>query len=328
MKSPEQQEVRVIESGKRVLQVESLALARTQQLLSSSFASAVQYILQCKGKVVISGLGKSGHIAQKMASTLSSTGTASFFLHPSEALHGDFGMIGPQDCLLAITFGGETREVIAVVKYAKKIKVPIIGLTGNLESSLAQLSDCVLNGSVEKEADPFDLTPTSSSTVAMALGDALAVALMEVRGFSKESFAQLHPGGSIGRYLACVSDFMHPCDQLLLLGMNSDFHTVLKSVTKHNFGLAILVDSEGLLLGCISDGDLRRALLTHGGEALKLNAKDIMCPSPKRVLPTTKALDAINLMEKHKITSLLVASQSDKFLGLIRLHDLISAKII
>ena len=315
--------------GRAALSIECDALEAAANRIGHSFAAAVQSILDSKGKVVVTGLGKSGHVARKIASTLSSTGTSSFFLHPTEALHGDFGMIQKSDCLLAIAFGGETEEVLEVARYARRIGIPVIGITGKLESSLAQLSHFVLDGSVPREADTLNLAPTSSSTLAMALGDAVAVTLMRARGFSEADFASLHPGGSLGRRLSLVRYHMHTGERLPTIPPFSDFHQILKGVTSQNFGIVAVIDTQQRLLGAISDGDLRRALLRLDSEALRKNAAEIMTANPKTIAAGALAIDALRIMNEKQITQLFVVESENSLhlTGIIRLHDLLAAKI-
>jgi arabinose-5-phosphate isomerase len=320
----------IVSWGQDVLRGECDALEMACGRVDKAFVKAVELILQCEGKVVVTGLGKSGLVGQKIASTLSSTGTPSFFLHASEALHGDSGMISTQDCVVAIAYGGETREVLAVAKFAKDLQIPVIGLTGRLQSSLAQVADCVLDGRVAREADGLDIVPTASSTVAMALGDALAVALMRSRGFSKVHFAKLHPGGQLGLTLTQVKDFMRARDEIVVLRESATFTEVLQGVSAPNFGIVGIVDVGGILLGAISDGDLRRALLQHQERVFHLQASKIMTSSPKTVGEEVSVLEAVSQMERAKITSLFVMKTGNPsvVLGMVRLHDLLAAKVI
>jgi arabinose-5-phosphate isomerase len=318
--------------AREALAREAQALTHAASRVGPAFAGAVQAILAARGKVLVTGLGKSGHVARKVASTLSSTGTSAFFLHPSEALHGDFGMMQPADCLIAIAFGGETAEVLEVGRFARRIGVPVVAITGKAGSTLAQLAHFVLDGGVDREADPLNLAPTCSSTVAIALGDALAVTLMRARGFTHTDFASLHPGGSLGRRLSRVQDHMHAEAVLPRVQMTADFHAVLESVTNHNFGITAVVDAQGDLVGAISDGDLRRALLQRGAQALTCTARDLMSPNPTTISPETLAIDAVALMNDRPrpITSLFVTAEGGgrRPLGLLRLHDLLAAKIL
>ncbi|NRA46180.1 MAG: KpsF/GutQ family sugar-phosphate isomerase [Oligoflexales bacterium] len=318
----------VLSWGKEVIHKEVKAIHAAGERLDLSFSSAVKLILSCSGKVVVTALGKSGHVAAKIAATLSSTGTPATFLHASEALHGDFGMINHNDMLLAIAFGGETREVVAVCKFARRFGLKVVGITGKLQSSLAQLTDEVLDASIPHEADALGLAPTSSTSVSLALGDALAVALMKARGFKEEHFAQLHPGGSLGKALVRVEELMHKSTAISVVDANADFHSVLEAVTSPNFGIVAVVNKDGLVEGSVTDGDLRRALLKSGGKALDLRAADLMNACPKTVSPDLKAVEVIGLMERYKITSLFVTDTHDKLLGLVRLHDLLAAKIV
>lgn len=322
----------LVEAGKKALISESDALRDTAHRLGLSFAQASQAIFARKGKVVVTGMGKSGHVGRKIASTLSSTGTSATFLHPSEALHGDFGMLQHTDVLLAIAYGGETHEVVEAAKFARRMPIPVIAMTGDLKSSLSQLSHFVLDCSVESEADPLNLAPTNSSTVTMALGDALAISLMVARGFSQVEFASLHPGGSLGRRLSLVKDHMHPADKLPKVGPESTFDEILRGVTVDNFGIVAVIDPKHnrQLIGAISDGDLRRSLLNQGPLAMTQKAKDIMSTNPKIVEEDSLAIDAATLMTNMAISRLFVVSSANDgmVVGLIRLQDLLTAKII
>jgi arabinose-5-phosphate isomerase len=316
----------IIAWGRDVLEAESQSLSATSRSLNAAFVQAVETIIASTGKVVVTGLGKSGHIGRKLAATMASTGTASFFLHPSEALHGDLGMIQNADVVLALAFGGETRETLEVVKFANRRSIPVIAITGKSESSLARLSNIVLDGGVEREACPLNLAPTTSTIVAMGLGDALAIAIMRARGFEKQDFAQYHPDGSLGRQLSLVSQHMKT--DLLAIHEGDDFNKVLEIITAHNYGIAGVFDSEEKLIGAITDGDLRRALKTARESVFRMHAKDIMTKNPKTILNDQLALDAVKMMEQSRITSLFVRDDADHIVGLIRMHDLLAAKIV
>lgn len=321
----------ILSTAERVLRLEAEALNRASMRLSASFADAVKILLGCNGKVVVTGLGKSGHVGRKIAATLASTGTSSFYLHPTEALHGDCGMIQDCDVLLALAFGGETREVLEVVRFCKyTLKIKTIAITGRLDSTLASQVDCIIDGSVEKEACPFDLAPTVSSTLCLALGDALAITLMQSRGFTPRDFAKLHPAGTLGMRLAHVATLMRPLDQIASIQTNSSFHDVLFAVTRNNFGIAAVTDSEGNLIGAVTDGDLRRALLANSQATLSYQAWQLMSANPKTVIQSDLAVDSVPLMERYKCTSLFVVddSKSRKLVGLLRMHDLLDAKIV
>ena len=312
----------VINYGRECLQAEAEAIRHAAQRLDNSFARALDCIAACKGRVVVSGMGKSGHIARKISATLSSTGSPSFFLHPAEALHGDFGLLRKGDVLLAIAFGGETYEVNAVCRYAAHLQLPIIAITGRLVSTLSSLADIVLDGSVQEEACPLGLAPTSSAITALALGDALAAALMKQRGFTARQFARLHPGGNLGRRFQEVADFQQ---QATTVSPRADFFAVLHGVSSHNHGIVAVVDATNNLLGAITDGDVRRALTQHRDKAFAMPAADLMTRQPQTVTPDVLVAEAVQRMEQHRITALfLVPATSSKLLGVVRLHELMA----
>ena len=316
--------------GIEAIAAESEALKIAASKLDLSFVATVRHILSLQGKVILTGLGKSGHIARKVAATLASTGTSAFFLHPTEALHGDFGSISRYDMVLAIAFGGETREVVEVLKYAKRLQIKSAGICGVSSSSLAKLVDFYLDGSVAKEACPLNLAPTSSTTVAMAIGDGLAVALMRAKGFNMMDFAVYHPDGSLGRKLALVADHMRRDEEVAKCAISSDFYDILSKVTRNNFGIVAVVDDRDTLLGAITDGDLRRAIIKHNAQVFTLKAVDIMTRTPKTIGSESLVVDAFCTMEQNKITAIFVvdAQQKDRLVGILRMHDLLAAKII
>ncbi len=319
----------ILAVGIETLNLESESLVKAASRLGDEFLKAVDILFHCKGKIICTGLGKSGHIASKIAATLASTGSPAFFLHPTEALHGDLGMIAGYDCLIAVAYGGETTEVNEVARHSRLRQIPLISITGNVESTLAKLSDVVVDGSVSNEACPLNLAPTSSSTLALALGDAIAMALMKARGFAAEDFAQFHPGGSIGRRFAIVSDLMHPIESLSQVKKSDDFNKVMAAITNPNFGIVPVVDDYGNLCGAITDGDIRRALSRFKGDAIHKNAQQLMTESPRTVMTDDFAVNAFKKMQEYKITGLFTVSkeQPKKPLGLIRLHDLLEKKI-
>lgn len=318
---------RWLDYGRGVLNAEAQALTQASERLGSEFSQAVELILRHSGKVVVSGLGKSGHVARKVAATLASTGTASFFLHPAEALHGDLGMLRQGDVLLAIAFGGETEETLGVARFARRNSIPVISISGKPESNLSLLADVALNGSISQEACPLNLAPTTSTTLAMALGDALAVALMKARDFREHDFANFHPAGSLGRKLSLVGDYMRT--DMLSLRSSEGFERILEVITAHNYGVAAVIDDDKRLVGAISDGDLRRALIKGHEGVFSLTAGELMSRSPKCIAPETLAIDAVRYMEKHKVSTLFVSSSEDKkLLGLLRMYDLLEAKVI
>ncbi len=318
----------ILTAARQVFEIESDALIQCARDLKPNFADAVNILHEIRGKVILTGLGKSGHVARKIAATLSSTGTAACFLHPTEALHGDLGMVGIDDAVIAVAQGGETEEVIEVARFAKRRSLRVIGITGKPESSLAMLSDIILSSGVTKEACPLGLAPTTSTTVAMAWGDALAVCLMNVRGFKAENFAHFHPRGSLGKRLAVVSDHMRSLSEMAPIGLQDSFHTVLEKVTHQNFGVGVVLEVGGKLAGAITDGDLRRALIKYEGRIFDMTAAELMTATPKTILSTLPSIQAIQMMENLKITSLMVVSQDFQLLGILRLHDLLAAKIV
>lgn len=320
--TPEQ----LVERGREALRDESQALLASAERLDENFAKAVELMRASQGKVVVCGLGKSGHVGRKIAATLASTGTAAFFLHPSEALHGDLGMLQTNDVLLVIAFGGETRETLEVAKHAQRRRIPVLAITGKAQSSLAKIADVVIDGSVAREACPLNLAPTSSTTVAMALGDALAIALMHARGFQEQDFARFHPDGSLGRQLSLVQDHMRT--DLAPLAPSDSFDRVIAVITAQNYGIAGVFDPKDGLIGAITDGDLRRALQGSREKVFAMTARALMTQAPKTISPDRLALDAVRVMEDHRITSLFVIDSHKTVVGLIRMHDLLAAKIV
>lgn len=313
----------ILRSITETLTVEASAIdCKVAQIDKEQYCATVRAVLALPGKVVVTGMGKSGHVGRKVAATLASTGTSAFFVHPAEAMHGDLGMITRSDGLLAIAHGGETAEVLGVARHAKSLGVPVIALTGKPQSSLAQLADFFLDGSVVAEACPLNLAPTSSTTVAMAIGDSLAVALMNARGFNDHDFAKVHPSGSLGKRLASVKDLMIPKAKLSPLQQNSDIHEVLDAVTKSNTGLAVVVDSAGAVAGVISDGDLRRAMVGFKEQIFNQSAADLMTTEPKLILASDLAEKGAHIMEAMRITSLVVVDGERRFCGILKLHSL------
>jgi arabinose-5-phosphate isomerase len=320
----------LVKTARTAMESEARAITKAAAKLDQTFVDLAANCMALSGKIVITGLGKSGHVAHKLAATLASTGSPSFYMHPSEALHGDLGMISPTDLLLAIAFGGETVEVIEVAKHAKRIGCKVAAITGKPESSLGRIADYCLDGSIDQEVCPLNLAPTASTAVAMALGDALAVVLMELRGFSAVDFASLHPGGTLGKKLSTVKDHMRQLQgDSTCVSEDANFHDVLTAVTKFNFGIVPVLNKNGILAGAISDGDIRRSLQSLGAKALEKKAKDILTAKPKTIASDRLAIDAFNLMEKNQITSLFVVEPGLKNLvGIVRMHDLLAAKIV
>ncbi len=322
----------IVSWGKNCLKLEAETLERSIQFIDeTNFSKAVLSIISSNGRVVVTGLGKSGHVGRKISSSLASTGTPSFYLHPSEALHGDLGRLRKNDVLLAIAFGGETSEVLSVASYGKRLGMIVIAITGKLSSTLAELSDFVLNGSIEQEACPNNLAPTTSSTLALALGDALTVALMKARGFEKEDFAQFHPGGSLGKSLARVEEFMAPLDELSFVGKGSSFSEIVNALSNNNFGIVAVNDSTNSFCGCISDGDIRRAVIEHANHCFHLHAEEFLSKNkPITIRSKAFASEAIKLMEENKITKIFVVDKSSvkQVVGLVDMNALLAAKIV
>ncbi len=315
--------------ARRVLQTELEALEGLLKRLDQTFEEAVELVFAAPGRVVVTGMGKSGLIGQKISATFASTGTPSFFLHPAEAAHGDLGMIVRGDLLLALSYGGETEEINQLLPAAKRLGIPVIALTGNGKSTLAQAADAVLDIRVEREACSLNLAPTASTTAMLAMGDALAVALLERRGFKEEDFALLHPGGRLGKKLQKVEDLMHTGDQLPCVSPGTKMPDVIYEMSRKGMGLTTVVEDShpagsgaGRLVGVITDGDLRRLMQKRKKGILELTAADCMSKNPTTVPGTELAGAALRLMEERKITSLLVVDSQRRLQGVIHVHDL------
>lgn len=312
-----------IPQGKRVLEIEARAIAALVERLDERFAKAVDLLYRCSGKVVVSGMGKSGLIGQKIAATMASTGTPAFFVHPADGIHGDLGMLTKQDSLLALSNSGETEEVLKLLPFMKRLNIPIIALTGRTQSTLAKESDVVLDVSVAEEACPLGLAPTSSTTAALAMGDALAIALLQKRGFKEEDFAQFHPGGALGRRLLYkVRDLMHQGSALPRVAATAPARDAILEMTSKKLGMTTVVDAKGQLAGVITDGDLRR-FLERGGNLAKAKAKDLGSKSPRTIPADALAAKAVQTMEQFSITSLVVVDERKRLAGVIHLHDLL-----
>ncbi len=317
----------ILKEAKRVIRVEAEALLTLAESLDAEFVRGVELILSSSGRVVVTGMGKSGIICQKIASTLASTGTPAFFLHPAEGIHGDLGMIMRGDVVIAISYSGETEEVLRILPAIKRIGASLIAMSGNRNSTLARTADVFLEVAVKEEACPLGLAPTASTTATLAMGDALAVALLVERGFKAEDFALFHPGGALGkRLLLRVEDLMHTGDAVPLVSTETLMREALFVITSRGLGIAGVVDSCGALAGVITDGDLRRAL-EKGLDILNTTAGELMTRNPKRILSSELAAKAMQRMEEHSITSLFVFAGDDteKPVGIIHLHDLLKA---
>lgn len=317
-----------IESATRTIDSEISSIEKLKQRIDEQFTKACDLILNSHGRVVVMGIGKSGHIANKIAATLASTGTPAFFVHPSEAGHGDFGMITKDDIIIAISNSGATKEVVSLVPLFKRLGVPLLSMTGKPNSPLAQASDVHLNVGVEKEACPLDLAPTSSTTVTLVMGDALAVALLEARGFSPEDFAFSHPGGSLGRKLLLkTSDIMLEGQSIPRTDKNEKLGVALTEMTTKGLGMTTVVDQDQKLVGIFTDGDLRRCV-DQGVDIQKALVKEVMTASPRTISKDSLAVEALNTMESNKITALIVEDQDEAPVGIIHMHDLLRAGII
>ncbi|MCG6661859.1 KpsF/GutQ family sugar-phosphate isomerase [Halomonas kenyensis] len=315
-------------SARRTLQVEELALAALSKRLDTHFDRACELMLACRGRVVVTGMGKSGHIAGKIAATLASTGTPAFFVHPGEASHGDLGMITPGDVVLALSNSGETAEVTALLPLLKRIGTPLISMTGRPGSTLARHADAHLDAGVEREACPLDLAPTASTTAALAMGDALAVALLEARGFTAEEFALSHPGGSLGkRLLLRVCDLMHQGDRLPCVPLGSPLRDALLEITRQGLGFTCVVDDRNRLIGVYTDGDLRRTLDQHQ-DLGSLTVDEVMTCPGKRIAPDVLAAEAVRVMEDNRITALAVVDENGHPVGALHMHDLLRSGVI
>jgi arabinose-5-phosphate isomerase len=317
-----------IEHGKRVLEIEARAIAGLIERLDHRFTAAVEILYHCTGKVVVSGMGKSGLIGQKIAATLASTGTPAFFLHPAEGVHGDLGMLARGDVFTAISNSGETEELLTLLPFVKRLDIAVIVLTGRTQSTLAKNSDTVLDVSVAEEACPMGLAPTASTTAALAMGDALAIALLQKRGLKEEDFAQFHPGGTLGRRLLLkVRDLMHQGDAIPRVPDQAPARDAIMEMTSKKLGMTTVVDGNGRLLGVITDGDLRR-LLEKGANLATVRAGDLGSKRPKTIGPDELAARAVQVMEQFSITSLVVVEGAGQIAGVIHLHDLLKSGVV
>ncbi len=316
------------DTARRVLRIEAQAIQDVLARLDATFDRAVDLFFSCKGRVVVAGMGKSGIVGKKISATLSSTGTPSFFLHPAEALHGDLGMIARGDAMLAVSYGGETREIIALLDALKRLEIPLVALTGNSKSTIAQASDVVLDASVNEEACSLNLAPTASTTVAMAIGDALAVSLLERRDFRHDDFAALHPAGSLGKRLLRVDKVMHAGDALPKVSPQTPMPDVFHEMSAKKLGMTTVINGDSTLAGILTDGDLRRLMEKHGGATLSMTAAQCLNPSPQTVKPTVLASEALTLMEKRRITSVVVVDEARRVLGVVHLHDLWGLQLV
>ena len=314
--------------AREVLSIEAAAIQALAARLDENFLHALNVILRCEGRVVVSGMGKSGHIARKIAATLSSTGTPAYFVHPAEASHGDLGMITADDVIIALSYSGESDELMAIVPAIKRQGAKLISMTGNPSSSLAKVSDVHLNAAVDREACPMGLAPTTSTTAALALGDALAMALLDTKGFGAEDFARSHPGGSLGRRLLThVRDVMRSGERMPMIRETAMLGDAILEISRKGVGMTAIVDAGQRVLGIYTDGDLRRTL----ERKLDFNAtpiSSVMSANPRRIEPDRLAAEAVQLMEQYNVSQLLVVDEQNKLVGALNMHDLLHAKVI
>jgi len=319
---------RALRLAQETFDIEAAAVQGLKARTGDAFAHAVEAMLGLRGRVVVMGMGKSGHVGRKIAATLASTGTPAMFVHPAEASHGDLGMIKAIDLVLAISNGGESDEITVILPVLKRLGVPLMAMTGNPRSTLARHADILLDCGVEKEACPLNLAPTASTTAQLALGDALAVALLDARGFRTEDFARSHPGGALGRKLLThLSDVMRREEQVPRVLPDASFTELMREMSRKGLGASAVADAEGRVVGIFTDGDLRR-LIEKGADLRNAKARDVMHPGPKTIRDDALAAEAAQLMEQHRITSVLVVDGADRLVGAVNTNDLMRAKVI
>ena len=318
----------ILKTAKNVLKIEADSIKKLITRLDESFVNAVDTLYSCKGRVIVTGMGKSGWIGNKIAATFASTGTPSFFLHPAEGSHGDLGMVVKDDVVLAISNSGETKEINEILPIIKRLGVKLISITGNLHSLLAKESDVTLDGRIDKEACPLGLAPTASTTVALALGDALAISLLKKRGFKKEEFALFHPGGQLGKKLLLkVENLIHKDNEMPVVSEDASMRKTIIEITSKKLGVTIVVNKNRNLIGVITDGDLRRALEKYS-DIMERKSSEIMTQNPKTIKSSSLAVEALRIMEKYSITSLVVQDKKRKPEGIIHLHDILRSGIV
>jgi arabinose-5-phosphate isomerase len=319
---------KMIELGLEVIDIEARAINALRSRVDDAFAAACVTMMKCEGRVVVTGMGKSGHIGSKIAATLASTGTPAFFVHPGEASHGDLGMITPGDVVLALSNSGETAEVLTILPLLKRMNTPLIGMTGKPNSTLAREADVHIDVGVEKEACPLDLAPTASTTAALVMGDALAIALLEARGFTHEDFALSHPGGSLGkRLLLRVRDLMHSEERIPAVRADATLREALLEMTAKGLGMTAVLDTRGDLLGVFTDGDLRRCF-DREADLRGALVKDLMTSGGVRIQADKLAAEALAIMEERKISALLVTDDDGRLIGALNMHDLLRAGVV
>ncbi len=319
----------ILDIAKKVLTIEADAISALSERLNSDFQKAVEAVYQSKGRVVVTGMGKSGLVGKKIAATLSSTGTPAFFLHPAEASHGDLGMVTSDDVIIAISNSGETEELIGLIPFLKRFDVKLISMSGNLASTLAKASDAAIDISVKEEACPLGIVPTASTAAAMAMGDALAIALLVKRGFNEKDFAFFHPGGSLGKKLFIkVTDIMRTGADLPFVTADTPLIQAVIEISSKRLGVVIVADTDKKFLGIITDGDVRRGIAKWGKDFFDMNSHEVMTKNPKTISAEELAAKALSIMQKHSITSLVVSDDSEKAIGIIHLHDILKKGIV
>jgi len=323
MSDPQQ----LMRAARSVIDTERQAVSALKQRIDGHFVGACQLILACEGRVVVLGMGKSGHIGHKIAATLASTGTPSFFVHPAEAGHGDLGMITRGDVVIALSNSGETAEIITLLPVIKRLDIPLIALTGNPASTLGTAAAACLDVSVAREACPLNLAPTASTTACLVLGDALAIALLEARGFNADDFARSHPGGSLGRRLSSVRDVMHTGDDIPRVSENTILSRTLLEMSAKGLGMTAVLDEQGEVSGIFTDGDLRRTL-DAGFDVHTTTTAEVMTRNPRTIAETCLAAEALRMMEQHRINALLVLDEDQQLAGVLNMHDLLRAQVL
>lgn len=319
---------RALDLARKVIAIEAAAVQALAERIDGRFLRALDLILACRGRVIVSGMGKSGHIARKIAATLSSTGTPAYFVHPAEASHGDLGMVTAEDVFIALSYSGESNELLTIVPVLKRQGARLISLTGNPTSSLARAADVHLDGRVEKEACPMNLAPTASTTAALALGDALAVALLDAKGFTEADFARSHPGGSLGRRLLThVRDVMHTGSAIPAVPASATLADAVLEISRKRLGMTTIIDDNGCLLGIYTDGDLRRTL-ERQPDFSSTPITSVMTTSPHTIAPEALAAEAVELMERHNINHLVIVDDEHRVIGALNMLDLLHAKVI
>lgn len=328
MKNIEYAPEKALSSGRRTIQAEAQALMDLHDRLDNSFSNAIALLLACQGRVVVMGLGKSGHIGRKISATLASTGTPSFFVHSGEAVHGDLGMVTGRDIVIAISYSGNSNELSTVLPVVRRLGTKVIAICGHPQSDLAKLCDVFLDASIQKEACPLNLAPTTSTTVALALGDALAVTCLEARNFGESDFARSHPGGALGRrLLTYVRDVMRQGDDLPLVSPDIPLPQALKEMSLKRMGMTAVINDNNEPVGIFTDGDLRRLIVRHG-DIRHFTMHEVMTSNPKSIAPDELAVEAASLMEKNKLSHMLVVDKQGTLVGAMHMHDLMVAKVI